>query len=933
MISASPLSRATFAVILTWPEVKNAEYEVVQRLCIAAANIGARVTIVDNDGYPIWSTFKNVDPSDPRIDRDQYDFVISLHFESPRLFDIPSYSALWNPLEFYFMFGYEKSVMKLVSHNDALSCDSDLADNHALNLFRGLGRPVADLPKLFHSPPEPYLPPTITESAKLFYIGINWERLGGPKGRHHDLLETLDEEDLIAIYGPDVFQGGRPWEGFKTYRGPIPFDGRSVVKRLNEAGICLALSSKAHQQSGIMSNRLFEGLAAGTVVIANKHPIIDKYFSDCVYVIDDDRLDSAELRDLVRDLIISIRRNPEEGQRRAQIGQQRLAEMFSLERSLETLVATHGERSKRNALLPETGEAPNVTVILLYTQTSRKEFGTVLENVLRQEGVAIDLVCVCDRRLAEDVAGLIEEHRPRLRSIRMETRDFYGLADFQTKSAQRLRGTGPVLHALLAAIETEFFAVLGRDDHWFSDHLVTTATALARMPGASMAASGLLVEEAAENGRTARRIEELAFTQHEALLNVTGSIHGGRFVFRREIGRNIRPETMALLDGEEAGLLGLKALLTGQVGQTNYATYVSLAHERWKRPQPVVPAEQQHQFIRDSVTGDRTWQAMRVHAIPVSATLAPSPVQWERYALPTAAAPLVQPNRLYRVAAEGNGLRYLGKGFSRPEGQHVWIDDDSAEIRFQLADYRENVSLRLTCWARPVVSGYQRQGFTVTLNDLPLAYAEIDQTRRTLSFPLPPKLVGASEDFKIAIVPDWPEPIKDATGAVLDGRRLSIALADFAVVCAAPRVKLDEVLETKAGAAGLPLLIDGFSTAEPEAIWIDGTHAALALQIDDVEDGAAELVLDLTGRAANDGHAQCCTVSVNGVRCSEVTLTGNRQTVVLPLPAAGYPDASWHVELDFASAEPVVAADGSILDPRKLSALLHSIMVRRSRPD
>lgn len=932
MISAPPLSRATFAVILTWPEVKNAEYEVVQRLCVASANIGARATIVDNDGYPIWSTFKNIDPSDPRIDRDEYDFVISLHFESPRLFDIPSYSALWNPLEFYFMFGYEKSIMKLVSHNYALSCDSDLADNHALNLFQGLGRPVTDLPKLFHSPPEPYLPPAITETSKLFYIGINWERLGGPKGRHHDLLETLDEEDLIAIYGPDVFQGGRPWEGFKTYRGPIPFDGRSVVKRLNEAGICLALSSKAHQQSGIMSNRLFEGLAAGTVVIANKHPIIDKYFSDCVYVIDDDRLDSGELRDLVRDLIISIRRNPEEGQRRARIGQQRLAEMFSLERSLETLIATHGERSKRDALLLETGETPTVTVILLYTQTSRKEFDAVLKNVLRQQGVSIDLVCVCDRRLAEDVAGLIEKHRPRLRSVRMEARDFYGLADFQTKSAQRLRGTGPVLHTLLGMIESEFFAVLGRDDHWFSDHLVTTVAALTRVPGATMAAAGLLVEEAAENGRTARRLEELAFTHHEAILNVTEGIHGGRFVFRREIGRNIRPETMALLDGEEPGLLALQAVLAGQVGQTNYATYVSLAHERWKRPQPVIPAEQQRQFIRDSVTGDQTWQAMRVRAVPISATLAASPVRWERYALPTAAAPLLQPNRLYRVVAEGNGRRFLGKGFSQPEQQQVWIEDDSAEIRFQLADYRENMSLRLTCWARPVVGAYQRQGFTVTLNDLPLAYAEIDQTRRTLSFPLPPKLVGASEDFKIAIVPDWPEPIKDATGAVVDPRRLSVALADFALVCTAPRVRLDEVLETKAGAAGLRPLLNGFSSAEPEAIWIDGTHASLALQIDGAEDGTAELVLDMTGRTANDGQAQRCTVSVNGVRCSEITLTGNRQMVVVPLPAAGYSDASWHVELDFASADPVLAADGSILDPRKLSALLHSIMVRRSRP-
>ncbi len=41
------------------------------------------------------------------------------------------------------------------------------------------------------------------------------------------------------------------------------------------------------------------------------------------------------------------------------------------------------------------------------------------------------------------------------------------------------------------------------------------------------------------------------------------------------------------------GILALQAVLGGQVGQTHYATYVSLAHERWKRPQPVVPVEQQ----------------------------------------------------------------------------------------------------------------------------------------------------------------------------------------------------------------------------------------------------------------------------------------------------------------------------------------------------
>lgn len=933
MSSTSPDPRATFAVILTWPDVKNAEYEVVQRLCIAASNIGARATVVDNDGYPIWSTFKNVDKSDPRIDRSEYDFVISLHFESPRLFDLYSYAALWNPSDFYFIFGYEKSSMKLVSHNDALSCGSDLADNHALNLLRGLGRPVTDLPKLYHAPPEPYLRPNITEDAKLFYIGINWEKLGGPKGRHHDLLQSLEEDNLIAIYGPDLFQGGRPWEGFKTYQGPIPFDGKSVVKQLHEAGICLALSSKSHQQSGIMSNRLFEGLAAGAVVIANQHPIIEKYFSDCVYVIDDSHLEPRELSDLVRGIILEIRRNPQEGQRRAVIGQQRLAEIFSLERSLETLIDQHHDRTIRSKSIYNVPANQSITVVLVYTQTNCRDFKSILENVLRQSGVSIDLVCICDQRLAGELTTLLENEGAELRSVRVEAREFYSLADFHTRTARRLCSTGSVLHSVLADIGTEYFALLGREDHWFSDHLASLVAALIRTPQARMAASGLLVEDAAPNGRTERRIEELAFTQHEALLNVAGIGCGGRFAFCKDVSRLVHAETMALLDGEEINLFALEAVLSGPICQTNYGTYVSLEHERWKRPQPLVPPEQQYQFIRDSVVGDQSWQAMRAHAVPVSATPSASQgglgLRWERYALPTAAAPLLQPNKLYHLSTAGNGLRYLGKGFSRPEAQHVWIEEDVADIVFQLPEHRDKLSLQLTCWARPSQAAPQRQGFTITVNDLPVAYTEVDQDRKTLRFPLPPKLIDAGDDFKIAIVPDYPEQIKNGSGVVVDPRRLSVALSDFALISAAPSIKLDQILETKVGGAGVPLLIDGFEKPEPEAIWFNGTRGSFAFQIDGEVDDALELVLVFSGRASRDGQLQRCTIIVNGTSCGEAVLSGFCQQVAVPLPPVGYSNATWHVEVEFAFAEPIFAADGSISDARTLTSYLHSITARR----
>ncbi|MDT1107470.1 glycosyltransferase family 1 protein, partial [Pseudomonas aeruginosa] len=80
--------------------------------------------------------------------------------------------------------------------------------------------------------------------------------IGRPKGRFHEVLTRLDAQKMIRIYGPELIQGVAPWEGFQTYSGELPFDGSSMLEAINSCGVCLALSSKAHQNSGIMSNRL-----------------------------------------------------------------------------------------------------------------------------------------------------------------------------------------------------------------------------------------------------------------------------------------------------------------------------------------------------------------------------------------------------------------------------------------------------------------------------------------------------------------------------------------------------------------------------------------------------------------------------------------------------------------------------------------------------
>jgi hypothetical protein len=53
---AVPVSaRNAFAVIHTWPDLKNAEYEVLQRILSAAENIGADAIVIDDNGKVLWA--------------------------------------------------------------------------------------------------------------------------------------------------------------------------------------------------------------------------------------------------------------------------------------------------------------------------------------------------------------------------------------------------------------------------------------------------------------------------------------------------------------------------------------------------------------------------------------------------------------------------------------------------------------------------------------------------------------------------------------------------------------------------------------------------------------------------------------------------------------------------------------------------------------
>jgi hypothetical protein len=260
-----PGLRRALGVVHMWPEQPCAEHECVERLRAAAALIGVRTLDLDRYGHRLGTPRQ-------KVTRAEVDFVIHLHYETGKTYDAPSVAAMWNPTQFYFDWGFDRHWANQMSH-DIYAYTGATQIRRLVQASRG-EEAAADMPLLNHTLAGPIVAPRAHAPYRVLYCGINWERLGSRVGRHAALLQELDRAGVLEVYGPELIRGVQVWAGYQGYRGPIPFDGHTIVDRIAHAGACLVLSSAAHLRSGIMSNRLFEAMAAGAVIIGDDHPFI-----------------------------------------------------------------------------------------------------------------------------------------------------------------------------------------------------------------------------------------------------------------------------------------------------------------------------------------------------------------------------------------------------------------------------------------------------------------------------------------------------------------------------------------------------------------------------------------------------------------------------------------------------------------------------------
>jgi hypothetical protein len=508
-----------FAVVKLWPEIKTAEDECISRFKIAAKALGIECVEILADGSMLSDKTE-------KVSKANVDFVIHLHYDTPKQYDAFSFVALWNPLKFYHDWGYARTSRNLTTHDDFISCSSDAADDHVARMVRSTATHLPASFYLYHSTADVSHPPSLGDG-KLFYTGINWEAVSGGKSRHQEVLKRLDKTGLLRIYGPAIFQGVRVWAGYDSYVREVPFDGISMINEISKAGIALVLSSQAHKDSELMSNRLFESVSAGALVICDENPFAKKFFGDSLLYVDSRSPIEQILEDITGHLDW-VRANPDQVLAMIVKAQDIFRQRFTLIGNLTDLYGGLAER-KRQLLMrqnPPEIPYPKVRLHLLMPDYDNAVLQSHIQSVSVQEYPDFSPALIVDTRAADiyrlEIEAALTEAPVKIELVEIDY-FIYGLHS----EIKARRSLGSVLSQLLdGTAEFDAFMFLAPNEKIFSNHLAVLAGVLQRKPDVHCAATAAILVNGDSSIHNIHELIDFSF------YNPKGPSGYGRFIFR-----------------------------------------------------------------------------------------------------------------------------------------------------------------------------------------------------------------------------------------------------------------------------------------------------------------------------------------------------------------------------------------------------------------
>ena len=458
----------TLAIVYFWPGVKTSELDIMRRIRDVCSSRGIEVCFVSPTGQLLDENGCYRKPQivlgDPTFS--SIDAVLYLHFLAPKFLDAVSFLTNWNPVDFILKDPITKEDMPpahlrlvrttLQSMDCILSADSPSADSFAKACLRIPFAPPCSMKwGSFHTTcqVEDSLSFPSLEDFSVFYIAANWEKQRGVS-RFGSLTELLDHSGKFSFFGIRRHGGVDVWEGIKSYRGELPFDGgKSIIRESNKCGVTLVLHSREHHNEAVVSTRIFQACAAKTVIICDDNPWIVRNFGDSVLTIHQDHDNPQNTAQAILDAVDWIEKNKTEALVKARRAHEIFLNRFSLEKEIESLVNKFGEIACANAEC-----RPRHASVDVLWRYERHRLATFVEDLGRQTSVSVRAIVLVRDEHAGEAEKLLRKTSLRYHIVREPAGHRLGDA---------------VREAILHEDAASAITIYMRHTRWFSNHLLS----------------------------------------------------------------------------------------------------------------------------------------------------------------------------------------------------------------------------------------------------------------------------------------------------------------------------------------------------------------------------------------------------------------------------------------------------------------------------
>lgn len=598
----TPAGKMRFGIVNPWPGGKSAEFEVIARTIAAAEDTDMECIPLSNFAQVLEKDTQLA--TDTFVDPNELDFVVSTHYETHKALDQFYYHTLWNPPEIPLnLSDYATRITNNYMMNDdfLIYDDGGMAD-HLRCILMDKPRTLEGASSLTASFPERSMLEPKLDDPKMFYCGMNWECVVSNSNRHQGLFKLLDETGKVKFFGPDKVKewgGRRPWAGYKCYQYSIPFDGFSILKEINDCGICLVLSSDIHRRAGAATNRTYEACAAGAVMISDDNPFMLRYFKDAALFIQYNKRDPQDTFNQLMEKYEWIVSHKEEALKLAKRAQQIFREHFTMDGQLRRIAQNHANRVRtiqRDLFAQSEEDRVAVGYVLgtLDMEEARKRINRVLENVRCQRYRNIALLVAADEKIADQVQKLCD--------AKLSTARVFSMPLFDFKKSRSLTNC-QALEAMYSQVPHDCFINTVEREHWFSDHVTTLVRTLRDGQG-----------EAAYSGRNQLGPDQYIRPEFFGSLKPRASICSmqypdwipcpGQVLFSAKCHAYLEPYMHRFLDGCEHYAILAQSWLCGQV-RPLFSNRLSFLYE-YCTPEKetlytVLPYAYQQRLINDMV--------------------------------------------------------------------------------------------------------------------------------------------------------------------------------------------------------------------------------------------------------------------------------------------------------------------------------------------